>query len=146
MKLPPEYHHGRAYPILIVLTHAGINAEEILSPLINESEKNGYIVIAPEWNGLFGKGGWQWRGEDHVYVTAALRDAVRHFTVDNDRVFLMGVADGANMAMDIGMSHPDLFAGVVPMAPIPKWQNMFIHYWANAQKLPFYVVTGETRR
>ena len=47
------------------------------------------------------------------------------------------------MAMDVGMSHPDLFAGVVAMGPAPKWQNMFMDYWKNAQKLPFYVVTGE---
>ncbi|HEY1187839.1 MAG TPA: PHB depolymerase family esterase [Gemmata sp.] len=143
VKLPPEYHHGRAYPVLIALTTPGIDAERILAPLMKESEKNGYIVIAPEWVGEFAKDGWQWRGEDHAYVTATLRDVVRHFTVDNDRVFLCGVAEGANMAMDIGSSHPDLFAGVVPMAPIPKWQGQFIESWRNAQKLPFYIVTGE---
>ncbi len=47
VKLPPEYHHGRAYPVLIVLTHPGIDAEVILGPLMHESEKHGYIVIAP---------------------------------------------------------------------------------------------------
>jgi hypothetical protein len=142
VKLPPEYHHGRAYPVLIVLSHPSINPEQVIAPLAAEADKNGYILIAPEWTNEFGKG-WEWRGEDHVYVTAALRDVVRRFTVDNDRVFLLGVGEGANMAMDVGMSHPDLFAGVVPVGPIPKWQNMFIHYWKNAQKLPFYVVTGE---
>jgi hypothetical protein len=76
-------------------------------------------------------------------VTAVLRDAVRHFCIDNDRVFLFGVGDGGSMAMDVGASHPDLFAGVLTMGGNPKWQNMFLHYWHNAQQLPFYVVTGE---
>ena len=143
VKLPPEYHHGRAYPILIVLTTPGIDAEKILAPLMTESEKNGYIVIAPEWVRAVRQERLAVEREDHVYVTATLRDAVRHFTVDNDRVFLCGVAEGANMAMDIGSSHPDLFAGVIPMAPIPRWQGQFIETWRNAQKLPFYVVTGE---
>ncbi len=143
VKLPPEYHHGRAYPVLVVLTHSGNQAEDMMGALMTESEKNGYIVIAPEWTNQFAKDGWQWKGEDHVYVTAALRDAVRHFTVDNDRVFLCGVGDGANMAMDVGTSHPDLFAGVVPVGPIPKWGGHFVEYWRNAQKLPFYIVTGE---
>ena len=142
VKLPPEYHHGRAYPVLIVLTHPGVDAEQVLGSLAHEADRNGYILLAPEWASLFGKG-WQWNGEDHVYVTAVLRDAVRHFCVDNDRVFLFGARDGANMAMDVGMSHPDLFAGVLAMGPIPKWQNLFIEYWRNAQKLPFYCVTGE---
>ena len=142
MKLPPEYHHGRAYPVLIVLTHPSVDAEQALGSLACEADRNGYILIAPDWAGQFGKG-WQWKGDDHVYVTAVLRDAIRHFCVDNDRVFLFGAADGANMAMDVGMSHPDLFAGVLAMGPIPKWQNMFMEYWRNAQKLPFYCVTGE---
>lgn len=143
VKLPPEYHHGRAYPVLIVLSHGGINPEDILAPLVAQADKNGYILVVPEWTDTFGKGGWEWQGEDHIWVTAALRDAVRHFTIDNDKVFMIGVGDGANMAMDVGMSHPDLFAGVIPMGPMPKWQGLFIEYWRNAQKLPFFIVTGE---
>lgn len=143
VRLPSEYHHGRAYPVLIVLTHAGINADEIIGPLVGEADKNGYVLVVPEWTGAFNKGGWEWKGEDHLWVTAALRDAVRHFTVDNDRVFVMGVGEGANMAMDVGMSHPDLFAGVIPMSPTPDWGGLFIQYWKNAQKLPVYTVSGE---
>ena len=81
VKLPPEYQHGRAYPVLIVLTHPGVNPEEVIPPLVAQADKNGYILIVPEWTDVFG-GEWEWRGEDHVWVTAALRDAVRHFTVD----------------------------------------------------------------
>lgn len=143
VKLPPEYHHGRAYPIVVALTTPGVDVEQTLAPLMSEADKHGYIVIAPEWAGHFEKTGWQWRGEDHIFVTATVRDAVRHFTIDNDRVFLFGVADGASMAMDVGTSHPDLFAGVIAMNPVPKWGGQLIESWRNAQKLPFYVVTGE---
>ena len=142
VKLPPEYHHGRAYPVLIVLTHPSIDPEQMIASLAHESDRHGYILLAPEWSNQFGLG-WRWRGEDHEFVTAVLADAVRHFCVDNDRVFLFGAADGGNAALDIGLSHPDLFAGVLAMGPVPKWQNMFMHYWPNAQKLPCYIVTGE---
>jgi hypothetical protein len=142
LKLPPEYHHGRAYPVLIALTHPSVDPGQMIASLAHETDRHGYILVAPDWSGLFEKG-WQWKGEDHVYVTEVLRDLIRHFAVDNDRVFLFGAGDGANMAMDVGMSHPDLFAGVLAMGPIPRWPNMFIHYWKNAQQLPFYVVTGE---
>jgi hypothetical protein len=142
VRLPPEYHHGRAYPVLVVLSTAGIDPEQVLAPLVAEADKHGYIILVPEWTGAFGKG-WQWRGEDHVWVTGVLRDAIRHFTVDNDRVFLLGLGEGANMAMDVGLSHPDLFAGVVPMGPNPRWYGMMIETWRNAQYLPFYIVTGE---
>src|SRR5262249_52311300 len=141
VKLPPEYHHGRAYPVIVALPHKDMSAGQLIGALTYEADRNGYIVVSPDWSGDFGKG-WQWRGEDHVYVTAAVRDAVRLFCVDNDRVFLFGAFEGANMAMDVGMSHPDLFAGVLAMGPIPKWKNLFAEYWRNAQKLPFFVITG----
>lgn len=143
VKLPPEYHHGRAYPVLMVLPSPGANPEEFLTPLIAEADRHGYILIVPEWAGQFFGKGYSWTGEEHVFATAALRDAVRHFTVDNDKVFLIGFGDGANMAMDVGVSHPDLFAGVIPMGPTPKWGGLFMYYWQNAQKLPYYVITGE---
>lgn len=144
VKLPPEYHHGRAYPVLIVLTYPGLDAERLLGAVAGDADKRGYILVAPLWTAAFdGKGVWEWKGEDHDFVLASLRDVIRHLTVDNDRVFMIGAGEGADMAMDVGASHPDLFAGVVAMGPAPKWQGLFIDYWKNAQKLPFYVVTGE---
>jgi len=145
IKLPPEYQHGRAYPVIVALTQPGTEPEKFIGGFSHESDKHGYIVIAPDWCPVFGPkvNGWSWNGADHDWVMAALRDTIRHFTVDNDRVFLLGGASGADMAMDIGASHPDLFAGVVAMGPNPKWGSYFMHYWRNAQKLPFYLVTGE---
>ena len=143
VKLPPEYHHGRAYPVLVALTSPSMDPELMLQALARESEKNGYILVAPIWTNQFDKG-WQYKGEDHDYVTGVLRDVIRHYTVDNDRVYLFGAVDGANMAYDVGLSHPDLFAGVILMSPTnPRWLATGVQYWKNAQKLPFYIVTGQ---
>lgn len=144
VRLPPEYHHGRAYPVLVVIGYGGLEAERMMAAVAAEADRHGYILLAPDWAGAFaGKTHWEWKPEDHGHVTGALRDAVRHFTVDNDRVFLLGLASGADAAMDVGISHPDLFAGVIPVGANPRWQGLFIEYWRNAQKLPFYVVTGQ---
>ena len=144
VRLPAEYHHGRAYPLVVMCTYPGVKPEEFLSAVAADADRHGYILIAPEWAAAFGgKTQWEWKGEDHDLVTETLRDAVRHFTVDTDRVFLLGAGEGADMAMDVGMSHPDLFAGVVAACPNPRWQGLFMNYWKNAQKLPFYVVSGQ---
>jgi pimeloyl-ACP methyl ester carboxylesterase len=145
IKLPPEYQHGRAYPVIVSLTQPGTEAERFLAAFSHEADRHGYIIVAPDWAPVFGPKveGWSWDGIDHDWVGAALRDTIRHFTVDNDRVFMIGGAAGADMAMDIGASHPDLFAGVIAVGPNPKWGSFFMHYWRNAQKLPFYVVGGE---
>ncbi|MBX9583283.1 MAG: hypothetical protein K2X87_23525, partial [Gemmataceae bacterium] len=144
VRLPPEYQHGRAYPVLIVLGHAALDPEQMIRAVAAEADRHGYVVVAPAWAGAFGgKAGWEWKAEDHDFVTGPLRDAVKHFTVDNDRVFVLGFGAGADAAMDVGASHPDLFAGVVAVGPTPRWQGFFKNYWQNAQKLPFYVVTGQ---
>src|SRR5262249_17873162 len=74
-------------------------------------------------------------------VLETLHDLRKRFNVDSDRVFLFGWGGGATMAYDVGMSHPDLFAGVVPMCGSPEFFAR--HYWPNAQYLPFYTVTGD---
>ena len=56
-------------------------------------------------------------------------------------VFLACQGIGANAAFDLGMSHPDMFAGVIPIAGYAdkycKW------YFDNAPELPWYIVRGE---
>jgi pimeloyl-ACP methyl ester carboxylesterase len=147
IKLPPEYHHGRSYPVVVAVTHAGNDPDQIVGALGQEADRHGYIVVAPVWRKGLDATPATLTGSDHPFVTHVLRDVVRHFTVDNDRVFLVGAGEGATMVMDVGMSHPDLFAGVIPVGPPnPKWANLFGVYWTNAQKLPYFAVTGEMAR
>jgi pimeloyl-ACP methyl ester carboxylesterase len=74
-------------------------------------------------------------------VIDALRDVRRRFNIDSDRVFLFGWEQGATAAFDIGLSHPDLFAGVLPMNGSVRSYPQ--RYWPNAQYLPFYIVEGD---
>jgi hypothetical protein len=139
VQLPPEYHHSRAYPVLFVLHHTGERARDMLARVKDQAARYGYLVVAPE-SGTLGNG-YEYTAEEHKPVTDVLRDVRRRFSVDSDRVFLMGVGEGANMAFDVGLSHPDLFAGVLPVAGFPrKWAE---RYWPNCLHLPFYVVDGD---
>src|SRR5262249_16382706 len=71
-------------------------------------------------------------------VLDTLRDLRRRFHPDCDRVFLFGLGEGAKMAFDVGLSHPDLFAGVMPMGAGPLFHAR--KDWRTAQHLPFYVM------
>jgi hypothetical protein len=77
-------------------------------------------------------------------VIQSIRDARKRFNIDSDRLFLSGHGMGGDAAFDIGMSHPDLFAGVIPITGICdqycKW------YWINAKHVAWYVVGGERDR
>lgn len=141
LRLPPEYHHGRPYPLLLVLSHGTVPAEKVVGLLAPYADKFGYILAAPVWANSF-DANYGWSGDDHPMVTNVLRDVLRRFHADADRVFPFGIADGANLAFDLGASHPDLFAGVVAFGPTPQ-PDLFMQYWRNTQVLPYYVVTGE---
>ena len=53
-----------------------------------------------------------------------LRDACKRFSIDIDRVFLSGHSMGGDAAWDIGLAHPDLWAGVIPIvAAADKYVN-----------------------
>jgi pimeloyl-ACP methyl ester carboxylesterase len=141
VQLPPEYTHSRPYPVLFVLHQAGQRPSDMLGLWSETAARHGYILVAPRWEDGLGEEGYTFSAEAHAAVVDVLRDLRRRFQVDSDRVFLFGFGEGGNMAFDVGLSHPDLFAGVVPMAARPR---LFARkYWCNAQYLPFYVVGGD---
>src|SRR5262249_19190815 len=101
--------------------------------------QHGYFLVAPEWAGRLSDN-YDYTVEEHRAVLDVLHELRQRFQVDSDRVFLFGLGEGATMAYDVALSHPDLFAGVLAMGGAP-------HYFAkaykqNAQYLPFYVVDG----
>lgn len=142
LHLPPEYHHGRSYPLLIGLTHTTVPAEKLAALLAPNCDRNGYILATIDWTNQFDTDGYDISGSKHPLVTSVLRDLLRRFQIDPDKVFLFGLGEGATFAFDMGASHPDLFAGVSTFGGMPKAEQ-FMHYWRNTQKLPYFVVTGE---
>jgi acetyl esterase/lipase len=139
VKLPPEYRHSRLYPVLIVLHKEGEKPADMIAKWADQAAENGYILVAPEWERT--PGGYTYDDHnEHETVLKTIRDLRQRFQVDSDRIFLFGQGHGANMAHDVGLSHPDLFAAVSSMGVDPQYQAM--HYWRSGQYLPFYVVTG----
>ena len=140
LQLPPEYRPGRNWPVLIALHQSGQTPADMLKLWSEAASENGYILIAPKWNpGPTNE--YTYSDHDHDVVLNALRDLRRRFAVDSDRVFLFGFGQGGEMAFDVGLSHPDLFAGVLPMSAGPK--KFARKYYTNGQYLPFYIVDGD---
>jgi hypothetical protein len=102
--------------------------------------QNGYVLAAPSW-GIGLRKYYQGAARDRALVVDTLRDLRRRFQVDSDRVFLFGLEQGGLLAWDVGLAHPDQFAGVLPMSAGPYLHGL--KCWSNAQYLPFYVVSGE---
>ncbi len=139
--LPPEYHPLRSYPTIVAL-HDGDGPAGAVAWWAAEAARRGYLVIAPEY--LVPDQGKEYRytESEQAAVELAIRDAKRRFAIDSDRVFVGGQLEGANMAWDFALAHPDLCAGAVVVSGLPaKYVNRYLTH--NAEKLPLYVVLGD---
>src|SRR5262249_27225095 len=99
-----------------------------------------FILACPNWD-AGGVATYLFNAEEHAAVFDTLRDLGQHFNVDSDRVFLTGYGEGGNMALDVGLSHPDWFAGVVPVNGLPRFHAR--NYYPNALVLPLYIIWGQ---
>ena len=147
--LPPEYSPNHVYPMIVTLRPQGRSIENQISfwagtdDQPGQAQRHGYIVIAPHYiDEEHPK--YEHDARSHQVVLDAIIDARKRFKVDSDRVFLTGHGMGGDAAIDLGMSHPDYFAGVLPftalVGDIASW------YYQNSVGLAWYVVAGELDR
>ncbi len=152
--LPPEYDPYRKYPLLVVLPSYG-NAEQHLSFWCGDFDPKlmmrtgmagrfGYITVALDWK-LPGQTSYGYSAREHLACLKAIRQCLRQFSVDSDRVFLAGHGIGAEAAYDVGISHPDVFAGVVSISgPSARYSEF---YKENKHLgLAIYAVVGDKDR
>jgi predicted esterase len=163
VQLPPEYDPLRRYPTVVSLHGAGSRPELQIdwwagaadSPRgqrqgqgqrRGQATRHGYIVVAPDWTSS-GQRKYHYSAREHAAVLFTLRDAFQRFAIDTDRVFLAGHTMGGDAAWDIGLAHPDIWAGVIPIgataAQKDKKAPKYVHlYWKNARHVSFYFVGG----
>ncbi len=149
--LPIEYHPDHTYPLIIALHSERGKPEQELQGFwggteehIGQSQRQGYIVIAPEYVGKADTKGYSYSAASHQVVIDALSDARRRFSIDSDRVFLAGHGMGADAAWDMGLAHPHLFAGIIPITGAIDRHAKY--YMDNGRQLPIYAVNGEFDR
>ena len=156
--LPTEYDPLRNYPAIISLPGGSQSLEnnlnlwcgsynERLSQQINSAVRNGQasreglIAVSIEYRKR-GQRSYGYSAREHRIVTEGLREALRRFSIDANRVFLSGHFEGANAAYDIGMSHPEHWAGVIGFSG--TFDKYLDHYADNKHVgLPVYVVAAE---
>ena len=154
IQLPPEYNPYRRYPVIVSLhgrdTSPGHQIDwwaggvDDSQRRTGQAARHGYIVIAPAW-AQPRQSKYQFTAREHLAVLNSLRDASRRVSIDTDRVFLSGHGSGGDAAWDMGLAHPDLWAGVIPIVATADHAQYSYNalYWKNAKYVPFYFVGGE---
>lgn len=155
-QLPPQYDRYRRYPCVVALHAEGQppRAElewwtgtynPKLEMAMGQAARFGYVVIAPEWSQSGGRD-YAYSASEQVAVLRSLRDALRRFSIDTDRVYLSGHFAGADAAWDIGLSSPDIWAGVIPISGFAGSGGKYAfrcHETASMNNLAFYFVSGQ---
>ncbi|MFO0890510.1 MAG: alpha/beta hydrolase [Isosphaeraceae bacterium] len=140
VRLPPEYHPLRSYPAVVAL-HGGQGPQSVMEAWSAEASRRGYIVIAPEYSVPGQPPDYHYSASEHAAVEIALRDARRRYAIDSDRIFAAGQIAGGNMAWDLALGHPDLFAGAVVISGFPA--KYVPKYLSHHERLPLYFVIGD---
>ena len=152
VQLPPDYDPYRRYPCVVTLNSVRTDEvqqidwwagayDEDQQMRRGEASRRGYILIAPRWTRA-NQAEYNYSAQEHAAVLNCVRDAFTRFAIDTDRVFLSGHSMGGDAAWDIGLAHPDLWAGVIPITA--QADKYISRYWRNARwNLPMYFVHGE---
>lgn len=149
--LPPQYDRYRQYPCILTL-RPGIPLEKQLdrwagsyNPRLGirtgRAPRNGYIVVAVDWKDP-GQMSYKYSLREHATVLKALKKSLQMFAIDTDRVFLSGHSMGATAAYDIGVSHPEHWAGIVGIGGLVD-RYCFTYSKAVHVDLPVYSVVGQ---
>jgi pimeloyl-ACP methyl ester carboxylesterase len=149
VQLPPEYDPHKRYPTVVTLCGVGTTPELQIdwwagaageNGRLGQATRRGYIVLAVDWR-TSDLPRYGYTAAEHFAVLASLRDATRRFSIDTDRIYLSGHDIGGEAAWDIGLAHPDLWAGVILISA--TGDKYITRYWRNAQYVPTYFVLGQ---
>jgi poly(3-hydroxybutyrate) depolymerase len=129
--VPTRYDKARKTPLVVALHGLGSNPQQILRypGLTDQAEKYGYVVVAPMG---YSTGGWygarlpfgKRKSEPENLSELSEKDVMnvlelvrREYTIDPDRIYLIGHSMGGGGTWHLALKHPDLWAGLAPLAP-----------------------------
>lgn len=150
VQLPPEYDPLRKYPAVVTLAKPGTPLEQQVTWWAGEYDdaiqsrrgqatRHGYIVIAPQWSDKH-QFEYKFSAREHAAALGSLREAMKRFSINSDRVFISGHGTGGDAAWDIALAHPDLWAGLICIGG--KSDKYIDRYHGNGRYVPMYFVEG----
>jgi hypothetical protein len=105
--VPDDYRGDEPFPLIVYLagnSGPAIEGVQLASPAF---ERTGYLVVYPN-----GWGGW-WRTNTETMVDSLLKEVMRSYNVDFERVYLSGLSNGGTGTFDYASLWPQRWSAAV---------------------------------
>ncbi len=117
ISLPPDHDPETPAPLIVALHGYGGRPGGYPALWGPSARKIGAILATPHGLQPLGEGFfWGSLEEAETLVELTIEYVRKSHRIDNSRIVLTGFSQGGSMAMAIGVRHPEVFAGVIPMA------------------------------
>jgi poly(hydroxyalkanoate) depolymerase family esterase len=121
--IPSRYQKQNAVPLVLMLHGCTQKTEELaeLSGINDLAEKENFLVVYPEQNAAANPlKCWNWFDPKHQsreagepsLIAAVVQNVRSSYSVDGQRVYSVGISAGAAMTVVMGVTYPELFAGL----------------------------------
>jgi len=126
----PKTYSERRMPLIVMLHGCTQNPDDFAAGTrMNElADKHAFLVAYPAQSAnANGSNCWNWfnvsdqardRGEPSL-IAGITREVASSYRVDEQRIFVAGLSAGAAMAVILGATYPELFAGVGAHSGLP---------------------------
>jgi len=134
--VPESYTAERAWPVIVALHGGSGNGRDFLWTWVREAKSLGYLLVAPTAVAD------TWSEVDDQGLLEILGWLGRQYHVDDDRILLTGLSDGATFALLYGLAHPEVYRALAPLCGVLHPANEAIGNLRRARDVPIYLVHG----
>ncbi len=145
VRIPAGYDASRPYPLIYGLHGMGGRAENIIAyveALLGEQVEQ-FVIAAPSGYQQVLVRSTTPPSAEHVRVLRAVRQFAH---IDCDRVYALGYSQGGHAAWTLSVTHPDQFAGIVPIAGtllLPESDQLLPTFLPNLANTHVFACWGE---
>ena len=143
--LPEGFDPGKKYPLLIAMHGFGGEPVNFSKAFKAAGSNKGYIVCCPYAPEVMGQASFNWgeweQADRRIMETIALLKA--KYQIDEKRMIIAGFSQGGYYSYYLGLKHPDIFIGSIPIGPGYGTELDPLMAEAAKNKIIFYVLMGE---
>lgn len=134
--VPETYSVDRPWPVIVALHGGSGNGRDFLWTWLREARSRGYILLSPK--SLTDT----WSEQDDRGLLQILTWLGRNYRIDEHRLLLTGLSDGATFSLLYGLAHPTVYRAIAPLCGVLHPANALVGNFERAKGMPIYLVHG----